>query len=50
LAQKKDKKEEKDARLKSELVKTYSPEELRDILNHLQVNTSKSIEKIINDR
>ena len=50
LTQKKESKEEKDARLKSELVKTYSPEELRDILNHLQVNTSKSIEKIINDR
>lgn len=50
LAQKKETKEEKDARLKSELVKTYSPEELRDILNHLQVNTSKSIEKIINDK
>ena len=50
LAQKKETKEEKDARLKSELVRTYSPEELRDILNHLQVNTSKSIEKIINDR
>lgn len=50
LSQKRETKEEKDARLKSELVKTYSPEELRDILNHLQVNTSKSIEKIINDK
>lgn len=50
LTKKKETKEEKDARLKSELVKTYSPEELREILQHLQTNTSKSIEKIINDR
>ena len=50
LTQKKETKEEKDTRLKTELVKTYSPEELKDILNHLQINTSKSIEKIINDK
>lgn len=50
LSQKKETKEEKENRQKQELVKTYTPEELKDILNHLQVNTSKSIEKIINDK
>lgn len=43
-------KEERDAKIKSDLVKTYTPEELRDILQHLQTTTSKSIEKIINDK
>lgn len=53
LTKKKDKEGEKklkDEQLKAELVKTYSPEELKDILLHLQTNTSKSIEKIINDK
>ena len=35
---------------KQNLVKTYTPEELREILNHVQVNTSRSIEKIIGDK
>ena len=37
----------KDERLKQELVKTYTPDELRDILAHLQTHTSKEVEKII---
>jgi len=37
----------KDEKAKQELVKTYSPDELRDILQHLQTNTAKSVEKVI---
>lgn len=40
----------KDEKLKQELVKTYSPEELKDILNHIQTHTAKSIEKVIGDK
>jgi len=40
----------KEDKQKQELVKTYSPEELKDILNHLQTHTSKSIEKVISDK
>lgn len=35
---------------KQNLVKTYTPEELRQLLNHVQVNTSRSIEKIIGEK
>lgn len=40
----------KEGKLKQELVKTYSPEELKDILNHIQTHTAKSIEKVIGDK
>ena len=50
LIKKKETKEEKDARLKSELVKTYSPEELKDLLLHVQTHTNKEVEKIISDK
>lgn len=40
----------KDERVKQELVKTYSAEELRELLTHLQTNTAHSIEKIIWDK
>lgn len=40
----------KEDRLKQELVKTYSPEELKGLLTHLQTSTAKSIEKIIWDK
>lgn len=40
----------KEDKLKQELVKTYSPEELKDILNHIQTHTAKSIEKVIGDK
>ena len=40
----------KEDRLKQELVKTYSPEELKGLLNHLQTSTAKSIEKVIWDK
>ena len=40
----------KEEKLKQELVKTYSPEELKDILNHIQTHTAKSVEKIIGDK
>ena len=40
----------KEDRLKQELVKTYSPEELKGLLTHLQTSTSKSIEKVIWDK
>ena len=39
----------KEDRLKQELVKTYSPEELKGLLTHLQTSTAKSIEKVIWD-
>lgn len=37
----------KEERIKSELVKTYSPEELRNLLLHVQTHTNREIEKII---
>ena len=40
----------KEDRLKQELVKTYSPEELKGLLTHLQTSTAKSIEKVIWDK
>jgi len=40
----------KEDKLKQELVKTYTPEELRWLLAHLQTSTSKSIEKVIWDK
>lgn len=40
----------KEDKLKQELVKTYSADELRDLLTHLQTNTAKSVEKIIGDK
>lgn len=40
----------KEDKLKQELVKTYSPDELRDLLTHLQTNTAKSVEKVIGDK
>lgn len=40
----------KDEKIKQDLVKTYSPDELRELLTHLQTNTSQSIERIIGDK
>lgn len=40
----------KDEKIKQDLVRTYSPEELRELLTHLQTNTSQSIERIIWDK
>lgn len=40
----------KEDKQKQELVKTYTPEELRQLLNHIQTNTNRSIEKIIGDK
>lgn len=40
----------KDDQKKQELVKTYTPEELRALLNHVQTNTNRSIEKVIGDK
>lgn len=46
LAEKKSKEEA----IKSELVKTYSPEELRNLLLHVQTHTNREIEKIIGEK
>jgi len=35
---------------KQKIVETYTPEELRELLNHIQVNTNRSIEKVIGDK
>lgn len=43
-------KQEKEDKEKQELVRTYSPDELRDILSHLQTHTNKSIDKVIWDK
>lgn len=40
----------KEDKLKQELVKTYSADELRDLLTHLQTTTAKSVEKVIGDK
>lgn len=40
----------KEDRLKQELVKTYSPEELRNLLTHIQTHTNKEIEKVIGEK
>lgn len=40
----------KDEQKKQELVRTYTPEELRELLNHIQTNTSRSVEKIIGEK
>lgn len=40
----------KDDQKKQELVRTYTPEELRALLNHVQTNTNRSIEKVIGDK
>lgn len=45
--QKKQKKEDEE---KQELVRTYSPQELKEILAHLQTNTNKSIDKTIGEK
>ena len=37
----------KEDKLKQELVKTYTPDELRDILAHLQTHTNREVEKVI---
>ena len=37
----------KEDKLKQELVKTYTPDELRDILTHLQTHTNREVEKVI---
>lgn len=47
LAQSLTEQQSKDDKLKSELVKTYTPEELRALLLHVQTNTNRQIEKII---
>ena len=40
----------KEDKLKQELVKTYSPDELRDLLTHLQTHTSREVEKVIGEK
>ena len=40
----------KEDRLKQELVKTYSPDELRDLLTHLQTHTNREVEKVIGEK
>ena len=40
----------KDELAKQELVKTYTPEELRDILAHLQTHTNREVEKVIGEK
>ena len=37
----------KEEKQKQELVRTYTPEELKDILTHLQTHTSREVEKVI---
>ena len=40
----------KEDKLKQELVKTYSPEELRNLLTHIQTHTNKEIDKVIGEK
>ena len=40
----------KEDRIKQELVKTYSPEELKNLLTHVQTHTSKEVEKVIGEK
>lgn len=40
----------KEERLKQELVKTYSPEELKNLLAHIQTHTNREVEKIIGEK
>ena len=40
----------KEEQEKQEIVRSYSPQELKEILTHLQTNTNKSINKIIGDK
>lgn len=40
----------KEDKLKQELVKTYSPEELKNLLTHIQTHTNKEIEKVIGEK
>ena len=40
----------KEEKLKQELVKTYTPDELRDILTHLQTHTNREVEKVIGEK
>lgn len=47
---KEEKKQKKEEEEKLELVRTYSPDELKWILAHLQANTNKSIDKTIWDK
>ena len=44
------KKPSKEELEKQEIVRSYSPQELKEILAHLQTNTNKSIDKIIGDK
>ena len=37
----------KEEKMKQELVKTYSPEELKNLLTHIQTHTNKEIDKVI---
>ena len=40
----------KEDKLKQEIVKTYSPEELRNLLTHIQTHTNKEIDKVIGEK
>lgn len=40
----------KEEKLKQDLVRTYTPEELKALLTHLQTNTNKSVEKVIGEK
>ena len=40
----------KEEQEKQEIVRNYSPQELKEILTHLQTTTSKSIDKTIGER
>ena len=45
-----EKKQQKEEQEKQEIVKNYSPKELKEILTHLQTTTSKSIDKTIGEK
>jgi hypothetical protein len=42
-----EKKQQKEEQEKQEIVKNYSPKELKEILTHLQTNTTRNIDKVI---
>lgn len=47
---KEEKRQQKEEQEKQEIVRSYSPQELKEMLTHLQTTTSKSIDKTIGER
>ena len=45
-----EKKQKKEEEEKYQIIKNYSPKELKEILSHLQTNTTQSIDKVIGDK